>query len=117
LERVVEETDVRPDDMAVCLLSIEGDAGAAPAVLLQQLELDAHEAAGERTERFLLACGVEPHRLGELARSARVAAGQAGTVLLEVRLTGGSPEVALQPYNVAPLHVAQARRRAALGAG
>jgi Stage II sporulation protein E (SpoIIE) len=118
LDRVADQTDRRPDDMAACLLSIEGDlaAAGAPMVLLQELELDGEHPASDRTERFLLACGVEPREIAELMRSARVEATRAGTVLLEVRHADGPPEVTLRCNNVAPLHTAQVRRRAALGA-
>lgn len=113
LDRVAEETDTRPDDMAACLLCIEGGA-AAPAVLLEELELNHDEAASDRTEQFLDACGVERHEVAELMRSARVAAGRTGTVLVELRLGDGPPEVALECDNVALLHTPHARRRADL---
>jgi serine phosphatase RsbU (regulator of sigma subunit) len=115
LERVAEETTTRPDDMAACLLCVEGGAHA-PTVLVEELELDRDEAASERGERFLLACGVERHALVDLMRSAQAVAGSAGTVLMELRLTAGSPEVALRRDNVAFLYGSHARRRAGLGA-
>jgi hypothetical protein len=114
LRRVAEETDARPDDMAACLLCIEGGAGA-PTVLVEELELDREAAAAGRTERFLLACGVAPEEVPELVRSARAAAGRAGTVLLELRFAGGSPVVVLQRDNVTPLDAPRALRRAGLG--
>src|SRR6202041_3150985 len=39
LERVAEATDARPDDMAACVLGVEGGAGA-PAVLIEELVVD-----------------------------------------------------------------------------
>lgn len=109
VERVAQETDTRPDDMAVCLLSVEGGAGA-PAVLLEELELDSEEVASARTERFLLAGGVEGGEIPELIYASRGAAGRAGTVVLELHLADDSTEVVLQRNNVAPLH-ARARRQ------
>ena len=100
---MAEETDARPDDMAACLLNIEGGA-APPVVLVEELELDREEAAGDRTERFLLACGVQRREVAELMRSARVAAGRTGTVVLELRLPDGGPEIALGRDNLALLH-------------
>ena len=114
LDRVAEETDARPDDMAACLLCLEGDAGA-PTVLVEELELDREAAAGARTKQFLLACGVAPGEIPELVCSARVAAGRAGTVLLELRFDDGTPVVALQRDNVTPLDAPRALRRAGLG--
>jgi serine phosphatase RsbU (regulator of sigma subunit) len=114
LDRVAEEADMRPDDMAACLLSIEGGT-AAPMVLVEELELNAEEAANDRTERFLLACGIQRSQIAPLVRSARIEAKRAGTVLLEVRIADGPPKVTLRCNNVAPLHTARARQRAALG--
>jgi hypothetical protein len=103
LERVADVADTHPDDMAACLLRVEGGRDA-PAVELEELELDRHEAASERTERFLLACGVEPRETTEIMRSARITAERAGTVLLEVRAGEGPPEVSVRHDNVALLH-------------
>jgi hypothetical protein len=114
LERVADETTTRPDDMAACLLHVEGDV-RAPKVLAEELELDRDEASSDRTEQFLLACGVEHHALDEVVRSARAVAASSGTVLLELRLADGPPEVVLQRDNVAFLHKPHAKRQA-LGA-
>ncbi len=112
LERVAEATDARPDDMAACLLDVEGGA-AAPVVLVEELELDRDAAAAERTARFLLAAGVQRQEIAEIARSARAAAGRAGTVVLELHLAEGSPpEVVLQRGSLAMLHPPRAGQRA-----
>jgi hypothetical protein len=111
LGRVADETTTRPDDMAACLLCVEGDA-RPPKVLVEELELDRDEAANDRTERFLLACGVERHALDEVVRSARAVAASAGTVLMELHIADGPPEVVLQRDNVAFLHRSHPRRRA-----
>jgi hypothetical protein len=113
LDQVTEETDARPDDMAACLLNVEGGA-AAPTILREELELNREEAAGDRTERFLLACGVERREVAELVRSARVVAERTGTVVLELRLGNGPPVVALGRDNVALLHTSHVRRQADL---
>jgi serine phosphatase RsbU (regulator of sigma subunit) len=115
LDRVAEQTDRRPDDMAACLLSIAGDT-AAPAVLVEQLELDEEGLDSGRPERFLLACGVAPGEVGPLLRSARAEARRAGAILLEVaRAADGPPRVTLATDNVSSLYAAQARRTAARG--
>ncbi len=114
LDRVAEQTDARPDDMAACLLRIEG-GGAAPAVLVEELELDGEQAAGDRTERFLLACGVQRDEIAPLMHSARAVAGRGDTVLLEVHFGDGPPEVVLQRNNVAPFQPRRARTPTALG--
>ena len=111
LDRVVAATDARPDDMAACLLEIEGGA-AAPTILAEELELDHNEATSDRTEHFLCACRVERRETTELMRSAAFAAEKAGTVLLELRILDGPPEVTLGHDNLTLLHAPQARRRA-----
>jgi serine phosphatase RsbU (regulator of sigma subunit) len=108
LERVCADTSSRPDDMAACLLHVEGDV-TAPRILLEELELDREELEGDRVERFLLACGVEPGELGEIVRSARSVAGRVGSVVLELRLSDGPPEVALRRDKVALLQKPRAK--------
>jgi serine phosphatase RsbU (regulator of sigma subunit) len=115
LGRVAAETDARPDDMAACLLCVEGGADAPPTVLVEELELDREAAAAGRTEQFLLACGVPAGEIPELVCSARAAAGRSGTALLELRLDDGQPVVSLQRDNVTPLEAPRALRRAGLG--
>lgn len=113
LESVAEQTDARPDDMAACLLAVEG-AEQPPLVLLEQLELSSDDAR-ERAERFLAACGVDAAKVAETMRAADAMLDQAGMALLEVRLAGGSPQVSLRSDNVASLRSAQSARAAAAG--
>jgi hypothetical protein len=114
LARVADETTARPDDMAACLLSVEGGA-RAPTVLVEELELDQDEGASDRAERFLLACGVERRELAELMRSVRAVAGSPGTVLMQLRLADGPPEVTFLRDNIAFLHGPHATRLTAFG--
>lgn len=107
LDSVAEQADARPDDMAACLLRVEGEDGA-PRVLAEELELDREEIASERTEDFLLACGLEHHEVAEVISSARAAAGRAGTVVLELSQGDGAPEVTLQREHLAYLNVRRA---------
>ena len=107
LDSVAEQADARPDDMAACLLRVEGEDGR-PRVLAEELELDREEIASERTEDFLLACGLEHHEVAEVIRSACAAAGRAGTVVLELSQGDGPPEVTLQREHLAYLNVRRA---------
>ncbi len=111
LDRVAAETDRRPDDMAACLLDIEGGA-AAQAVLLEEIELDHDSASSDLTEQFLLEYGVQHREAATLMRSARAVTQRAGAVLLRLRLLDGPPEVTLQHDNVTLLHAPQARPQA-----
>lgn len=103
LDLVAEAADERPDDMAACLLRFEGDP-SAPAVRVEELELDVREAAGVRATQFLRACGVEREEIAEIMRSARAAVGQAGVVVLEVSIAHEQPKVALRRPTLALLH-------------
>jgi serine phosphatase RsbU (regulator of sigma subunit) len=102
LDRVSEQTDRRPDDMAACLLRIDGGPGA-PGVQVEELELDRRELARDRVERFLLAGGVEVEEIGGIVHSAREAVQRDGGVVLELHLGDGSPRVALRQQNVTRL--------------
>jgi serine phosphatase RsbU (regulator of sigma subunit) len=102
LETVAELTDRHPDDMAACLLHIEGDE-LAPSVEVEELELDARDLARGRAERFLLAGGMQPEEVGDVVRSLTGEVARHGGVVLELHLADGSPWVALRPQNVARL--------------
>jgi serine phosphatase RsbU (regulator of sigma subunit) len=112
LDRVAERSDRHPDDMAACLLRIEGDQ-LAPAVEVEELELDRRDLARGRAERFLLAGGVNPAEIGEILGSVRAQVARHGGVVLELHLAEGPPWVALRPQNVARL---QAPAHANVGA-
>jgi serine phosphatase RsbU (regulator of sigma subunit) len=90
LARVAEIADARPDDMAACVLSVEGDDGA-PALLLDELELERDDVSAARAERFLLACGTRRDELDEAMRAARAVGARTGGAVLQVRHTGDAP--------------------------
>jgi Stage II sporulation protein E (SpoIIE) len=113
LARVAERADARPDDMAACVLSVTGDE-RQPVVALEQLELDREDAASERTERFLLECGVERRAAAEAIGAAGAAVASGGTVVLELRHTGGRPEVVLQREQLSYIHARRASVEVAL---
>jgi serine phosphatase RsbU (regulator of sigma subunit) len=115
MDSVARQTDARPDDMAACLLSVEG-GDEPPAALIEQIELDAGENAADRAERFLRACGVDPDTIDELRRQVRLEATRTGSALLEVSFLEHPPKASLRPRNVAALRVAGARRIATTGA-
>jgi len=104
LDGVVERADAHPDDMAACLLRVEGGEDP-PEVILEELELDRDSAGSRRTERFLLACGVERDELAEVIHAARAAAGRDGTAVLECNHAQGAPHVTLRREHLRYLHV------------
>jgi serine phosphatase RsbU (regulator of sigma subunit) len=102
LDSVAERSDRRPDDMAACLLQVEGGT-AAPRVQVEEIELDRRDLISGRAQRFLLAAGVDSDQVGELLRSVRGALGKGGGVVLELHLGDGAPKVVLREQNVAQL--------------
>jgi serine phosphatase RsbU (regulator of sigma subunit) len=102
LELVARDTDSHPDDMAACLLRIEGNE-LAPSVQAEEIELDARDLERRRAERFLLAGGVERAALAKIMHAVRAEVTRHGTVVLELQLGEGAPRVALRPQNVALL--------------
>jgi serine phosphatase RsbU (regulator of sigma subunit) len=114
LEQVAEDSDKQPDDMAACLLLLAGDR-RAPAVEVEELELDRREAEGARARRFLLAGGLQEAEIDDVMRSVRRAAAREGGVVLELRITDGSPEVTLRPRNVTMLQQPPAQSASAVG--
>jgi hypothetical protein len=102
LDRVEGETEVRPDDMAACLLRVEGDE-QRPVIQVEELEMDHREAARGRAERFLLAGGLDPLEIETVLSSARASVARHGRVLLALHLGDGSPRVSLHPQNVTTL--------------
>jgi pimeloyl-ACP methyl ester carboxylesterase len=103
LASVVAQADSRADDMAACLLRVEGGDGT-PTALVDELELDRDQLDSERVERFLLACGVTAGEITGLLRAARAVLAHAETVVLEVRRAGGSPLVTLRRDHLSYLH-------------
>ncbi len=100
LDRVAAESEERPDDMAACLLRVEGLA-LAPAVEREELEVDRGEALRDRAERFLLAGGLEPSETAAVLAEVRGAVARHGRVLLELELGEGAPAVHVRPQNIA----------------
>lgn len=117
LERVAAETDARPDDMAACLLALQGDP-IEPMTLVQELELWEGEGARERAERFLLACGLDLSESAALAGAACEEAALAGSVLIEARPGGvgaGRPTARIRRDDLPDIHASDTRRLATVG--
>jgi hypothetical protein len=102
LERIDAETDARPDDMAACLLRMDGD-DRSPAVRVEELELDAREVERDRATRFLRSAGVHPAEIDDVIAELRRQVARHGRVVLELHLGEGAPEIVLSPQNVATL--------------
>jgi hypothetical protein len=117
LARVVAETDRRPDDMAACLLRLDGapePTTPAPSSngnerhgveRSEELEVDRAALASDRVPRFLTGCGLAETRITDAMRAARVVVESAGEAVLRVRLDGGAPEIEVLPHNTGVLHL------------
>ncbi len=114
LEKVSRIADRRPDDMAACLLRIEGP-DEAPVALAEELELSREDASSDRVERFLEACGVPSQDSAQLLRSARAAVERSGSAVLELHRGSGAPEVSMKQDNLAYLQTRHAARQAEAG--
>ena len=102
LDRVREQTDRRPDDMAACLLGISGGE-QPPEIVSEEIVVDGREAERVRARRFLLAAGVPEGEVDGALRSARAVAADHGSALLKIRRGEGTPSLTLTHDNVAPL--------------
>jgi hypothetical protein len=118
LERVVAATDRRPDDMAACLLHLDGapapgghgnGSGAAHGGLVhsEELEIDRAALGGDRLARFLAACGLSTARAADVIGAAHVVVESAGEAVLRLRLDGARTEVEVLPHNTGVLHLAK----------
>jgi hypothetical protein len=110
LDAVSRKTDAQPDDMAACLLGIEGD-GQAPIVIGEDLVLDGESRPSDRTAEFLTAQGVRPDEAVKLARTAREGASKARPIVLSLGLASSTPNVGMRADNVTLLPIHHAQRR------
>ncbi|MBA3808734.1 MAG: SpoIIE family protein phosphatase [Solirubrobacterales bacterium] len=111
LDRVSEQAERRPDDMAACLLNITGTA-EAPRGLSEEIELDRESVKSARAEQLLLACGVEPSEAAAVLRAAARSAERDGSVVLEMHRADGHARVTFQNDNLTYLQTRHAARQA-----
>jgi serine phosphatase RsbU (regulator of sigma subunit) len=102
LDRVAEQTDRRPDDMAAVLLELAGGS-AVPRITSEELVLDAEQANGKRARRFLRAAGLGEDEIAKAIEQARAAAAESGAALLKVVPGAERPRVFVEHDNIAPL--------------
>jgi hypothetical protein len=95
LAQVVSATDRRPDDMAACLLGLDGRPLAAE-VRTEELVIDRVELSSERAARFLVACGLASVDVDATLRRARMAVDHAGGAVLRLRFGDGGPHVDIE---------------------
>ena len=88
LDRVAEQCDRCPDDMAACVLTLPG-APLPPGARVEELQVDRRELDSDRPEQFLLACGMRPDAVPDALAAARDALGSADTAVLHVAAVNG----------------------------
>jgi hypothetical protein len=71
----------------------------------EELEVDRAALVGDRTERFLAACGLAPGRVSEALTAAQGEVDRSGEALVRVRLGEDQPEVEVVPHNRGVLHL------------
>jgi serine phosphatase RsbU (regulator of sigma subunit) len=105
LERVADESDHHPDDMAACILHVAGSA-AEPVVERELLELDRDDASQQRVRRLLLATGLSESSADAGLASARALLREHPRVVLEVGDMDTRATVQAWPQNVSVLRAA-----------
>ncbi len=102
LDRVTDQTERRPDDMAACLIGISG-GDEPPRIVAEEIELDGRDAGRKRAARFLAAAGVPADDAERALATARAIAADHGSAMLHLDLAGAAPRITLTHDNVAPL--------------
>jgi hypothetical protein len=114
LELVIARTDKRPDDMAACLLRLDGPRAPEPATahaltLSEELELSPRDLRCGRAEAFLLACSLPRARATRALKAARLVVGSAGAAVLQVvrdrDKPHAPPSVEVSPPRLKILHL------------
>jgi hypothetical protein len=101
VDLVERDTDRLRDDVAVCIVSVDGDASVSATVRVEELEVRAAEIDGSRVRRFLEAAGVDPGEIGSAMQAARRLAVADGSVVLRVRLARDRSGVDVLPAGMA----------------
>jgi hypothetical protein len=103
IDAVAFYADATPDDMAACVLRPDATAGADHVPdRLEEVELTALDLAGDRVERFLAACGVDPDQAAAALKTVEAGVGEFGCALLRVRVDKAGARVEVE--SAAGLH-------------
>jgi hypothetical protein len=95
LDRLAEETDAIPDDMAVCLISPSEGKGSTERI--EELDLERADLERYSVEAFLEACGVPAADVAAAVDSARETADSFGGATLRVSIGEQRAEVSVLP--------------------
>jgi hypothetical protein len=95
--RVGREADLLPDDVAVCLIRVEGGVQMSSTLRVEEIEVTPAELDGVRLQRFLEACGIAEEDVPGVIRAARPRAVKYGSIVLRVRLAEDRSGVDIMP--------------------
>jgi hypothetical protein len=95
--RVAREADSMPDDVAVCMVHVEGGASVNSTLSVEEIEVTRSELRSARLHRFLEACGLSEDEILDVLKQARPASVRYGTIVLRVRLADDRSGVDVLP--------------------
>lgn len=95
--RVARETDALPDDVAVCMVRVEGGAPSSSTLRVEEIEVTRPELRSARLRSFLEACGIAPDEVDAVLHPARPRAAKYGSIVLRVRLADDRSGVDILP--------------------
>jgi serine phosphatase RsbU (regulator of sigma subunit) len=108
LDAIASRSRECSDDMAACMLRIDGRPMQA-VVMVEEIELHCDEAPAERARRFLDACGVPSAQIDEFLSAAAETMAGARDLVLEVTFGPDGPQPKLRRPDVPVLHPPPAR--------
>lgn len=114
LDAVARACERRPDDMAACVLRVDGTA-ERPIVLGEELEIDAGDIDSGRARRFLAAVGLRAAESASLLREAQALLAGAGAAVIAVEPGEAGVRTSVRPQNVTQIN--QPPRTAARSGG
>jgi hypothetical protein len=115
VDAVAAATDRHFDDMAACVLRIDGGNGAVAPRVVEEIELDATDIERrDSLQRFLIACGAPMQSIPGVRERVTVIVRQTGAALVRVTRGPGEPAIevstpavrVLDPLRAAGLHPA-----------
>jgi hypothetical protein len=86
-----------PDDVAVCVIHVEGGAPINSTLRVEEIEVSRDELAGRRLRRFLAATGLSDEEIAGVLKEARPPLRRYGSVVLRVRLADDRSGVDVLP--------------------
>jgi serine phosphatase RsbU (regulator of sigma subunit) len=104
LDRVAAACDTHPDDMAACLLALDGDT-RAPWVAVEEVEVHQHELSGTRLQSFLADGGLSSLEIEDVLVQATAAVRRDGSTVLRLHRGAGRTRVELAHNNVARMRI------------